>query len=124
MDKIVEAESPYEASLKRAELLADLARNGQPETTERTRLSQYVKSYVSLKMPTWKAATRALYASVIDNHVLPVLGDYFLDAITKDDLVIWRKGMIEAGAKPASINGRFRVLKRSSEKPSMMDTEI
>jgi len=45
----------------------------------------------------------------MDNNVLPVLGDHFVDMITRDDLVSWRDSM--TGAAPATINNRTRVLK-------------
>src|SRR5690349_13749388 len=84
LDRIVEAEGPYEASQQRNQLLADLASHGAPVATERLRLRAFATSWISLKLPSLKRATRALYASVLDSHILPSLGDYYLDSITAE----------------------------------------
>lgn len=125
LDKIVEASSDKEASRKHSELLADLARSSTPK--ERTRFRVYATSWLRLKLPTLKPATRAHYAEVLDNHILPAcvceisehgekpcstpLGEHYLDAITTDDLARWRNTMLEQGARPATVNSRLRILK-------------
>ena len=109
LDKMVRASSDREANKLRNDALAEC--EVASEVQERERLRDYAISWLRLKLPTLKAATRAHYAEVLDNHVLPILGDYYLDAITTADLVSWRDAMRESGARPATINTRMRVLK-------------
>jgi len=60
------------------------------------------------KLAELKASTRRHYADVLDLHVLPALGDYYLDATTTADLVAWRDAQV---GRPATINSRLRALK-------------
>src|SRR5690606_32924639 len=53
-------------------------------------------------------STRMLYAQVLDAYVLPRLGDHYVDAIDHHDLIAFRDAQ---KARPATINGRLRVLK-------------
>jgi integrase len=110
LDRIVTAASVHEAHHIRVQLLEEL-QSAQPVRTARPRLRDFATSWLRSKLPTLKAATRTHYAEVLDNHVLPKLGDYYLDAITSDDLVTWRDGMLARGARPATVNSRLRVLK-------------
>ena len=107
-DKIIKATSDKDASKQWTELHSELDREREKS---RQRLQSYATSWLRLKLPTLKAATRAHYAEVLDNHILPVLGEYFLDAITTDDLATWRNAMHDKGARPATINSRMRILK-------------
>ena len=59
-------------------------------------------------MPELKASTRRLYAGYLDNHILPVLGDYYVDAIDRADVVCWRDSM---HGSPQSVNGRIRLVR-------------
>lgn len=110
LDRLVTAANVHEASRLRSRLLVELKAE-RPVVHERQRLADYATSWLRSKLPTLKSATRALYASVLDNNVLPVLGEFYIDAITVDDLVAWRQVMINSGARPATINSRLRVLK-------------
>jgi integrase len=62
----------------------------------------------SSKLPGLKAATRAHYIGVLGNHILPELGDFYLDAITSTDVARWRDAI---PGKPATVNSKLRVLK-------------
>jgi integrase len=120
LDKIVEADAPEKAMKLRASLLAELDAP-RVEAQERMRLSTYANSWLRCKLPTLKAATQALYAEVIESHIKPELGDYFVEAITGDDLARWRDAQKAklvrtkgGGSKPtsnATVNCRLRVLK-------------
>jgi integrase len=127
LDKIIEARSPLDANRQRTELLAKLDVREQEKT--RKRLSDYVESWLRTKLPKVKASTASLYATVIDEHILPVLGDFYLDAITRDDVLDWRDAMSAKQLldpvgrpvfnvdgtprlpQPVTVNGRYRVLK-------------
>lgn len=128
LDNVVTATSPLDASRKRAALLAALE-SAMPQQAERKRLRDYATWWLATKLPSLKPSTRSLYATVLDEHILPELGDYWLDTIERDDLLDWRARMLEKPTltpqgKPrtdkagnhilpsaTSVNGRMRVLK-------------
>lgn len=105
-DRRVQARSTEEASALRLAIKHELL--DPPKTDARQRLADYATKWLDGKLPTLKASTRDLYASVLDLHILPALGDYFLDAITSQDITRWRNA--QQGA-PDTINGRLRILK-------------
>lgn len=127
LDKIIAAKSALDADRKRAELLAKL--DVRPVEQERKRLSDYAASWIRTKLPKVKASTASLYATVIDEHIVPEIGDFYLDAITRDDLLDWRdatsaKQLVDPKGRPVfnkdgtprlpqpiTVNGRYRVLK-------------
>jgi len=75
---------------------------------QRLRLATYARSWLSGKLPILKPSTSAKYASVLDSHIVPALGEYYLDALEPADIVRWRD---QQEAKPATVNSRLRVLK-------------
>lgn len=119
LDNVFEAKSDREAAALRLEELAKLEAE-LPAPEERQRLSAYAASWSLAKRPSLKKSTRTLYAGVLDNNILPELGDYYVDAIDSTDLCEWRdrqalllvkrKGKIEP-ISPTTVNGRLRILK-------------
>jgi hypothetical protein len=75
---------------------------------ERVRLSDYAESWLPTKLPELKASTADKYATMLDLHILPALGDYFIDAIMPADVLKWRDLQ---DAKPGTVNTRLRVLR-------------
>ena len=108
--KDVDARSAGQAALMRAELRVEIEQGGVSEV-ERERLRAVATSWLTGKLAELKASTRRSDADVLDLHILPVLGDHYLDAITTADLVAWRD---ELHGRPATINGRLRVLRTCS----------
>lgn len=123
LDKLVEADDPDQAYQQKLKLLADIDLP-RAQARERPTLQSYANSWYASKLPSIKPSTRELYATILDNYVTPVelsgskFGDYFVDAITLDDLVQWRDLQLSLDTKygsppsPASVNGRIRVLKQ------------
>src|SRR5690349_25116546 len=72
------------------------------------RLSDYARSWLRTKLPELKPSTADKYASVLDLHILPALGDHFIDAIMPADVLQWRD---RQDARPATVNTRLRVLR-------------
>lgn len=104
--RLVEAADIHEASEIRARLRREAMQGGE-DGRPRRRLADYAESWLRGKLPNLKASTRDRYAHVLDVHVLPVLGDHWVDAIERDDLIAWRdsqRGAVE------TVNGRLRVL--------------
>lgn len=120
LDMLIEAKNPRAAADRRSEELKKLA-SGRHAPAERKRLDEYATSWSAAKRPSLKASTRAHYASVLDNCILPELGDFYLDAITSDDIAAWRddqaKQLVTRDGKkelidPVTVNGRLRILKQ------------
>jgi integrase len=127
LDRIVVAPNTLEASQLRAKLLTELASQSTPtQALGRPRLVEYAESWIASKLPGLKPSTAELYATLLDRYILPGvttpggtvrLGDFYVDAITIDDLVGWRDVQASTPTKykrlpsPASVNGRIRLLK-------------
>ncbi|MCZ7679843.1 MAG: site-specific integrase [Sandaracinaceae bacterium] len=88
---------------------------------KRERLADVAESWMRTKTPALKKSTRRTYADVLDLHVLPMLGDYYLDAVRAEDVVRWRDeqattfiGDPKDGRlpSPTTINTRLRVVKQ------------
>jgi integrase len=69
----------------------------------------YAKSWLSGRLPTLKPST-ARYADTLDRVILPVLGDFYLNAIAPEDTLRWFEGAA-AGKAASTANGYLRVLK-------------
>lgn len=108
VDRVVEARGPAEAAAERERLRQELLDQCEGGPVHRTRLADYARSWLSGKLPGLKASTAHLYAQVLDLHVIPTLGDFYLDALVHRDIVAWRDAQ---QGRPATINGRLRVLR-------------
>jgi integrase len=97
-----------EAVQIQANLLGELEHG--PGQSERVRLKTYAASWLTGRLPTLKPSTRKRYADDLERHILPDLGDYYLDALAPEDVLAWFKRKAAASA-PATVNGYLRVLK-------------
>lgn len=118
--RIRKAKSVQDAARIREELRLELQASGA-ERPRRVRLADAVTSWLDTKLPTWKKSTRVQNASVLDEHILPALGDYFVDAIEPSDIVAWRDAQAAQMIGPAeaqrrvsatSVNSRLRLLRQ------------
>jgi hypothetical protein len=57
-----------------------------------------------------KPSSAETYAGILDCHVLPALGDFFLDKLTDRDVREWHAGLVERLAKQTA-NNALRVAK-------------
>lgn len=60
----------------------DLGREN-PGRPERMRLAAFAERWIALKAPHQRRGTSRMYSGVIDRHVLPVLGDAWIDSIAQ-----------------------------------------
>ena len=104
--KVIAATSMADASSQR-ELLRTLLLTGGTTGEHRLRLGEYASSWMRGRFPP-KPSTRDKYVVVLDHHILPALGDYYVDAITPQDVLRWRDAQ---HAKPSTVNSRLRVLR-------------
>jgi integrase len=90
----------------RAEYLGDrdLAR------PRRVRLGDYARSWLTGRLPTLKPSTAARYADTLERIILPRLGDFYLDAITAEDVFGWFQE-VAAGKAASTVNGYMRVIR-------------
>lgn len=104
----VECTSLAEAVAAQATLRDEVERNEKPR--DRLRLGDYARSWLIGRLPTLKVSTRKRYTVDLDDHILPALGDFYLDALRPEDLHTW---FSEKAAKyaPATANGFLRLLK-------------
>lgn len=105
--RTIDARSPKDAAQQREALrdeeVACVTR------AERKRLGPAARSWLTSKLSAWKKSTRTNAADVLDRHIIPGLGDFYVDAITADDIAAWRDRMT---GSPTTINSRMRLLKQ------------
>jgi len=104
--KVLAAATAAEAASAKEELRLEFEA-GRTQA-HRLRLTAYASSWLTGKLRVLKPSTANRYAQALDLHILPVLGDHYLDAIEPIDIVRWRDGQ---EGKSASVNGRLRILK-------------
>jgi hypothetical protein len=93
--KVIEAASDSAAMEVRLRLMRAAASESQ--RAERMRLSDYAESWLRTKLPELKASTADKYATMLDLHILPGLGDYFIDATAPADMLQWRDRQAKLG---------------------------
>lgn len=106
IDQLKLAASALAASKIRAELIAEAMTEHAQQ--ERQRLATFSLSWLKEKRSELKASTFERYTRTLAHHIVPQLGDHFVDAITHQDIIRWRDAQ---KAKPGTINSRLRVLK-------------
>lgn len=106
IDRVITASDAAEAARQKDDLVREA--EGRSEQAERLRLSTYLDTWIARKKVVLAPSTLDRYARTLQTHVLPALGEYYLDAITHADVVEWRNALT---GEPSSINSRFRVLK-------------
>lgn len=109
--RIVEASSVIEAARLRENLRNEIARTDERARVVRPRLADAATSWLRCIAPSLKKSTADFYALVLDVYVIPELGDFYVDAITKDDIIALRDRWASS-AKPITVNGRLRVLRQ------------
>ena len=106
--KTVFAGSASEAAALREELRQEISSGA--EATERIRLGDASRSWMTSMLGTVRQSTAKTYASAID-ALVDVLGDHYLDTIDEDILVAWRDGQLKDVGR-VTINGRVRVVRQ------------
>lgn len=98
------ASSAAEAAQARAQLLSE---EDEP-TRQRYRVEHYATLWLDGVLKMLQPSTADRYSSTIDLHIVPTLGDHFVDAVTHRDVLTWRNNQ---DAAPSTVNSRLRVLK-------------
>jgi integrase len=109
VERLVHGVSAHEAAMVRSDLVAEL-KSPQAAGATRRRLEDYARSWLTSRLPSLKPSTRRRYADVLDLHVVPGLGDFWIDAIGPGDIVTWRDRQVPK-SQASTVNSRLRVLK-------------
>lgn len=102
----VKAKSAKEAAEVRVQIAQELAESSG--TKKRIRLTDYATSWLVWKRKTLRKTTLARYVDALDGHILPLLGEYYVDLLEQADIVAW---LGQQSGKAETINGRLRILK-------------
>ena len=97
-----------DAVVEREKIRSEVLRGRTEEN--RVRLADYAESWLSGRLASLKPSTAARYADTMDRHILPSLGDFYLDAIDSRDVLEWFKNVSE-GRAASTANGYLRILK-------------
>lgn len=119
VDRIREC-TPQEALKLQLEWVEEIRKG--PSRADRVRLRQYAESWMRIRVEKLKPSVACRYAGVLDDHILPSLGDFYLDALTPSDVSKW----INEKAKifsPGSLNCFLRVL-RVMVRDAMADLDL
>lgn len=126
LDRVISATSMGAAAAERSRIIEDARGGGQSATTERKRFREYAATWMAGMRTSWSPSTRKTIAEVLDLHAIPKIGDYFLDAISEDDLTQlrdgWSKEVVPVGRSkknqkfrpisPTTVNTRLRITKQ------------
>ncbi|MCG8423881.1 MAG: site-specific integrase [Proteobacteria bacterium] len=86
--KVLHDASVREAARVRAEALEEI-RKGSTKARERVRIGAYAQSWMRSKALKLDEGTARTYADALDLHVLPTLGDFYYDVLTRQDVQAW-----------------------------------
>lgn len=106
IDREVEARSARDAARERERLRAEAL--GPMAEAERQKLGPFAESWLRSRAAELKRSTGERYADVLELHIAPVFGDWYLDALTEAEIARWRDAM---PGTPSSRNSRLRVLR-------------
>ena len=68
-----------------------------PSAAPKMRLAAYARSWLLAREPGLKPSVAAKYANDLDHHILPALGDFFVDALPEGDLFALGRVAVEDG---------------------------
>jgi hypothetical protein len=88
VDREVRASDAREASRQRDELLVSLRRDVS-DGTSRERVLEFAKSWIESKAHVLDERVAEHHGDILELHVLPAFGDYFLDALERQDVRDW-----------------------------------
>ena len=107
----VQGISMQEAQIRRARIMEELRDTNGSAKRERLQLGTYAVRWSKARAYKWKPSTRDRYANALEKHILPVLGDIYLDSLTSEDILHWVSLMASSKAKATTVNGWLGVLR-------------
>ena len=79
---------------------------GQP----RPRVGEFARSWIQRKVNELSPATAERYASALDLHILAVLGDFYYDTLTRQDIQAWVNERLARGYAVGTAKSWLRIL--------------
>jgi integrase len=104
VDKIVDASSPREASIIRADLIKKEESDAAP--VGKQKISDFASSWLKLKSASVTSYTLEGYRYALEDQILQEIGDYFYDALTHADVQACVNRLLE---KLSSAQKRYSV---------------
>ncbi len=98
--RVVECDGLRQAMAKRDEMIMAIRQTGAAKP-ERIRLGDYATKWFERRADSLKLSTRLRYAELLDTirlgaHGFAGIGDFFLDALTPEDVAAWLEKMAKA----------------------------
>ena len=85
--KTLPAGTPLEdAHTIKEELKRQLIRDAEEPTRPRIMLAGYAKTWIEAKIKRLKPGTYQMYVAALEHHILPALGDIYVDAMIRSDI--------------------------------------
>ncbi len=97
-------------AVKLREELRDRLRGADYRQVAVPRLAEFAESWMKSRALALKASTGRTYADLLDHHVVPSLGDFFVDKVTDADVRDWREAIVKTRSA-ATANNALLVLK-------------
>jgi integrase len=101
--------------------LFDVAKNPSP-AQKRMRVREYAKEWLASKKLRIDASTAITYEAALEKRILPMLGDYYYDALTSSDVQKWIDTMTRRGwwsEEKGSKNEKTKKVRRTYTRKSM-----
>jgi integrase len=112
--KLKEVDRQRDCTLAEAVALQAEWRNeledGGNQVRQRVKLQDYARSWLAIRLTRLKPSTARRYAEILDLHIVPGLGEIFLDALAQADITGW---MMKEGKQhsPRTVGNFLRVLR-------------
>jgi integrase len=92
VERVLEGVTAPEAARQRAQLQAEIKVGSVGVDGGRRRVGDYAKSWIESKARGIDAGTADRYVTSLERHILPVIGDYYFDALTSMAVQEWLNG--------------------------------
>ena len=99
-----------EDALALREDLRALLTQGPNGPNHRPRVGEFARSWIERKVNELSPATAERYASALDLHILAALGDYYYDALTREDVQTWVNQRLAHGYAVGTVKSWLRIL--------------
>ena len=95
----------------REQLRATLTgRHAQRPKATRQQVAEFARAWLERKRNEIGATTVERYASTLDLHLVPYLGELYFDALGREDVQSWANARLAEGYKVTTVKSWFRVL--------------
>jgi integrase len=109
--KFLTGVSKKEALMRYTEMVRQIREGGDTREQPRTNLGTYAAQWSEARAYKWKPSTRDHYAVTLEQHILPYLGNIYLDQLERSDIMAWLSARANSGRAAPTVNGWLRVLK-------------